>query len=118
MSKFYPHHVEDCIRQDKAWEAAADKVGESLTTPWMVERQILHLQHIAENGLPDCYEDFEEFLYDFYPGFAWGDPDREEQIKAVLADARFAAIAEAIQRDWDFDLRADLVKAITEKCPE
>jgi hypothetical protein len=78
------------------------------------EFQILHLQHIAEHGLPDCYDSFGSFLFDFYPDFSWTPHASMTQMQAVVNDTRFPHIAQQIQNMFGFDMRAELEFSIEE----
>ncbi|MFA5766303.1 MAG: hypothetical protein WC919_00070 [Candidatus Paceibacterota bacterium] len=114
MSRFYPHVVENEVAIHDAMMAEASKVGEMHSDAWFVEFNLRHLEGVAANGLPDCYDDFEDFLWDFYPGLSWKPEERKNQIRSILDSPRFAAAAAQIQSDWGFDMRADLEKSDAE----
>jgi hypothetical protein len=79
---------------------------------WFAESQILGLQADAELGLMDCYSGFDfDWLCGFYAGFEWNFAAQSRQIRLVLDDPRFPAIAEKIQAEFGFDLRAELETA-------
>jgi len=111
--KFRPHNVQLARREDAAIQAAATAQFERGSNEWHAECQLLRLQENAELGLMDCYGDYAESLYDFYPGFSWDEAAQLDQIVLVLTDARFPAIAEKLRETCEFDIQAELNAAFT-----
>lgn len=113
MTKFYLHDVDAEVRKSNAMMESALSKGEHDSIPNSVEFNLLHLEGVAADGLPDCYDDFDDFLFDFYPGFS--PHTMHEEIRLVIDSPRFAAIANRIQADWGFDMRAELEEAYAEE---
>ena len=111
MSKFYPHNISTSVRNSRIRNTAA-KLQTNI--PTLAESQILHLLEINEQGLPDCYKSFGEFLYDFWPDFSWNVLKSVGEITAVLNDARFKGIVESLNSEWNIDIVQELAEGITE----
>lgn len=111
MSKFYKHNIDDCIRKqaDRRRKANAQNA-----IPVASENQILHLIQISEEGLPDCYKSFTDFLFDFWPDFSWVPQEAKLEVQAVLSDSRFKEVAPILKEAWDVDMKEELTRALTE----
>ena len=108
--KFYPHDVEKSRRER---DQRMQKARSQDIIPVLAEQQILHLVDISENGLPDCYGSFDEYLYDFWPDFSWTSQSRVE-VRAVLADSRFKRIVPVLKETWGVDMVEELRKGLDE----
>jgi len=98
---FYPHNMEESRNSSsKRDEKAQSQPG----VPILVEPQILHLIEIAENGLPDCYESFDDFLFDFWMDFTWNAEKSIEEAKAVFKDPRIKKVIPILNVTWDIDM--------------
>jgi hypothetical protein len=107
--KFYKHDMEVSRREssERMQKAKAqDKI------PTLAEYQILHLVDIAERGLPDCYDSFEDFLFDFWPDFSWNEEKSHPEIQAVLDDPRFKKIVPVLKETWGIDMEEDLKRGL------
>ncbi len=111
---FYKHNMVEAGRAADEWYTLACKVAPIHSTKWFAEYNILHLQDIAKKGLPDCYESFDDFMYDFYPDFAWTPKDSKEQLGMVVADSRCTAIVVGIQDMFGFDMKDEFDRALRE----
>lgn len=98
--KWWNHDLE-YSRNDSNERMAKAKIQNVI--PILAEYQILHLLDIAERGLPDCYETFEDFLTDFWPDFSWN-RDSIIEIKSVLGDPRFKKIVPILKETWNVDM--------------
>lgn len=108
---FRPHDVELARAEEAADIATAMAHGYVRHSDlWFAEIRLLDLERTARIGLMDCYADFAESLYDFWPGFSWDQQARARQIDLVRADPRFPAIAAAIAAEFGFDIAAELDK--------
>jgi hypothetical protein len=130
MPRFYKHNREESLAESDARYEQAELRGPCNSVEWFAEQQLLHLQDIAERGLPDCYngigtsldgppgtpeeeeQDEGDCLYDFYADMPWNDK-AVKVIELMLSDERFPAIRDRIKQDWDgFDIEEDLRKAL------
>ena len=82
--------------------------------PVLAENQVLHLIDIAEKGLPDCYNSFDEFLSDFWPDFSWTPKKSVPEITAVLADSRFKKIVPVLKETWGVNMEKELRDGLKE----
>ena len=98
IGKFYRHDLEKSRSQSakRFQEAQAQN-----KIPVLAENQLLHLIEIAENGLPDCYSSFDNFLSDFWPDFSWTPEKSILEIEAVLVDSRFKEIIPILKETWN-----------------
>lgn len=107
---FYKHDISQSVSErNKRHVQATDKFPRH-SNEWFAEYNLLHLQQISEKGLPNCYASFQDFLYDLYPDFSWDDR-RDEQINLILADTRWPAIEQGIQRLFDFSMTKEFQQA-------
>jgi hypothetical protein len=108
MAKFYKH-TEGNDRSDALSLQAKKNVGnDSTTNQWMAERAILNLREVVRRGLPDCYDDFEDFLHDFWPDLPWNDAGLIAVVTIMLADRRIVAISIGIAQDWGIEMGDEL----------
>lgn len=108
--KFYKWDIKQSrLEHDERFAKA--KAQDSI--PVLAENQILHLVEIAEKGLPDCYDSFEDFLCDFWPDFSWTPKECIPEIKAVLADPRFKTIVPVLKETWNVDMEEELREGLT-----
>jgi hypothetical protein len=110
--KTYPHNVEEQVRLSDERRAQAAKVDPARGLCWFAEYNLLQLQHIGERGLPTCYEEAEEFLYDFFPDLPWNLPDQQAVVRLMLADARWPATHAAVKETTGLDMTVELKKAL------
>ena len=75
-----------------------------------VEERILDLTDICIHGLPDCYENLNDFLVDFHFDFPYTGEERIEQLRILATDPRIDGISKIINENWGFDLAASLRK--------
>jgi hypothetical protein len=113
MSRFYKHNIDDSRNRHVEIHKVALKSGPVYSNAWYAECSILQLEHVAINGLPDCYESFIDFLC-YYPSLSWKPEERNRQIRLILDDSRLPSIVERIKADWDFDLQAEFEAKATE----
>lgn len=109
IGKFYKHDIQKSIRENNERHQRAQTVR---TIPILAEQQILHLIDVSENGLPDCYSSFDEFLSDFWPDFSWTPKGSELEIKAVLVDSRFEKIVPVLNETWNIDIEEILQEGL------
>ncbi len=79
----------------------------------LAEGAIAKLLEVLAHGFPPCYEDFQAFLFDFYPSLHWTQPELEKDVRYMLAHKDWDHIQECIQLTFGFDLATDLLTAIT-----
>jgi hypothetical protein len=111
MSRFHARDVAASRALHASWLEIAATRGPHDSVANSVEFNLLHLEDVAANGLADCYDGIEEWLYDFYPGLNWGD-ESVDRLRLILADPRFEVASARILADWGFDMRAELESAL------
>lgn len=108
---FYPHNIEESRnRSNERAKLAFSKYGLH-TNVWFAEYNLLHLQEIGEIGLPDCYKEVGDFLYDFWPNFPWKTQEHQVVVTLILGDARWPAIREAVKLKIGIDMDIELRKS-------
>jgi hypothetical protein len=112
---FRPHNAELARQEEAQDQAAATAKFETHSDEWFAEVRLLDLLRTSRIGLMDCYDSFENSLFDFYAGFGWGGDAMKRQIQLVMADPRFGPIAADIQAKFDFDMRAELEAALVDE---
>ena len=112
---FRPHSTELARREEAQDQAAATAKFETYSDEWFAEVRLLDLLRTSRIGLMDCYDSFENSLYDFYAGFGWRGNAMKRQVRLILADPRFGLIAEDIQAKFSFDIRAELEQALADE---
>ena len=108
MAKFYKHNIEDSRTQHARRSQTCNQKHQPHSDLWFAEWAILHLEHIACWGLPDCYGSFRDFLFDFWPNLPWDETRSNIVCGLILDDPRFAKIAEDIEQEWGHDMTAEL----------
>jgi len=101
IGKFYKHDIVQS-RHDHAVRITKARLQSII--PILAENQILHLVDIAERGLPDCYNSFNDFLSDFWPDFSWTHVKAIPEVAAVLIDSRFKKIVPILKETWGIDM--------------
>lgn len=76
------------------------------------EIMIQKLFSIVSSGIPKCYDDFNDYLYDFYPEFGWNGVDISIEFKALKSHNKFEEVCNEISKKFDFDFKTDLNLAI------
>ena len=112
---FRPHNIALARQEEQQDHAAATAKFETYSDAWFAEVRLLDLLRTSRIGLMDCYDDFENYLFDFYPGFGWRGDAMKRQVRLILADPRFGLIAEDIQAKFSFDIRAELEQALADE---
>lgn len=107
--KFYPHDMAVSRRESAD---RRQKAGVQSRIPVLAEYQILHLVDISERGLPDCYDSFKDFLFDFWPDFSWKKEQSDPEVRAVLDDPRFKEIVPVLKNTWGVDMEEELQKGL------
>ena len=115
---FRPHSTELARQEEQQDHAAATAKYPLHSDEWFAEVRLLDLYRTSRIGLMDCYDDFENYLFDFYPGFSWTGDAMKRQVRLILADPRFGPIAADIQVKFNFDMRAELEEALAEEVAE
>ena len=112
---FRPHSTELARQEEQQDHAAATAKFETYSDAWFAEVRLLDLLRTSRIGLMDCYDSFENSLYDFYAGFGWRGNAMKRQVRLILADPRFGPIAADIQAKFGFNLRAELEEALADE---
>lgn len=66
------------------------------------------METILEQGLNPVYDDFDDFLYDYFPDFSWVPSSADVQLKELLASEEWCNLAARILEKH----KIDFVKAI------
>ena len=111
---FYPHSVpQQRENSETRLEQAKINIAKN-GNEILAEMQILYLEEICKIGLPDCYDTFNDFLYDFYPNFTWSAQAQVTETLEVLNDKRFSGIKTGIKKLYNFDIQAELATSVKE----
>lgn len=109
------------MKKMKAWPTVPELMR-NVTTPEAV--RLIKIDHSGREfvkeictwvvlGMPECYESVEKSLADWYAGILpWTPPEFIASVKWILQNERGAF--EAFQREFGFDWKADLEKALVE----
>lgn len=106
--KTYPHDAQQSGKLGDEHRAAAALIAKTNSMRWFAEYNLLHLQHVGEYGLPNCYVSAEDFLYDFWPDLPWDLRGQRAVARLMLSDPRFPAIRDAVQASIGHDMRVEL----------
>jgi len=114
--KFYPHDVgaEQYLSQKRSEQA--DQWAVPSSCKWYAEYAIQELEHVSNNGLPDCYKTFFDYLCDFWPDLPWDREGLKATCRLLLDHARLPTIREKILAEWDRDVRIILGEPLNEVC--
>lgn len=77
-----------------------------------IQNRIQQMDQITAEGLDTCYNNFNEFLYDFWPDFAWNYEGQIKQIIACLEDKNWLASAENCRVSRGYDFKKELMEAL------
>lgn len=77
----------------------------------VVAREVARLQSILKDGLPKCYKDFNEYLFDFFPDFSWTVDDTLQEMAALLGDERWLQLARLVKAEFGFDFEKQVQDA-------
>lgn len=80
----------------------------------LVNRHIAILEDILQNGLDPVYDDFKDFLFDFWPKFAWDIPERIKEVEELLASPDWMFMAGRVKTERGFDFREELNECLRE----
>jgi hypothetical protein len=111
--KFRQHDVAVAQAEEVAIMEAADAKFTHVSDEWNAECQLLRLQRIAEHGLMDCYEGYDDgdFQGDFGSGwYSCEGCDALRQIVMVMEDPRLPGIAKTIRDRDGFDVHGELAE--------
>ena len=95
---------------------ANEKIDTTLAT-----RAYAGLKVVAENGLPKrdngdvIYNNFQDYLFDFYPNLPWNQEDQLVAIKQIMAEPDYKETMQKIQNKFNFDMDADFKAALLGK---
>lgn len=82
---------------------------------YILKRERARLESIIDNkGLPDVYDSFRDYLFDFYPDFSWNG-DSKVELQWLLDDADWRNLAGEIKYKYGFDFVDEIKQAITEE---
>jgi hypothetical protein len=68
----------------------------------ILAREIARLQKIEQEGISPVYDDFNDFLYDYYPNFSWNDACLEQH-QWCLDSPEWQALAASIKAKYGYD---------------
>lgn len=70
---------------------------------WLVRRQRIQMRLIIEHGINPVYEDFNDFLFDFWPNFSWNEKQYIVDCQTLLADAEWNELAIKVKAKYGYD---------------
>lgn len=112
MIRFRRHDIVLARAEEEEDRRAATALHPPYSDGWHAEVVLLELDRAARLGLWHCYPDAEAMCYDMWPQFAWRPDAQRVQVRLVLADPRWPAIAEYFLQAHGFDLEAELREAL------
>jgi len=71
----------------------------------MADNLMNKVRGYTQDGLPDCYASFQEYLYDFWPDLPW-DGEAVTSCKHILE--QHGEVLDLVQAKFGFDLRAEV----------
>ena len=66
-----------------------------------------------EKGIPDCYENFKDSMYGFWPDLSW-DESIVLAIWHILSTYKFQKTLDTVQEKFKFDFRKELAHGLYE----
>jgi hypothetical protein len=85
------------------------------TTFPVLNREIARMKDILANGLNPAYDDFNDFLFDYYADFSWTPSESLTQMDRLLSNPEWLALAFQINVKHGFDFRAELTLAVEDR---
>jgi len=113
MPKFYTHDIEASRKFDQQLMNNVQKMFLNDRSMQLAERNRLVLIDVVDRGIPDCYDNFVDFLYDFYPNFSWNN-DMVKEVEYIMNHESFTHIVDSIKEVWDYDMRKEFEDAVAE----
>jgi len=81
----------------------------------VLDNEVGRLWTIAEKGLHPVYSSFNEFLYDFWPDFAWcGGEAQLQQLNDLLGSEEWLNAAKVVKDRRGYDFKAEIEAAKAE----
>lgn len=114
MGTFYNHNLPQAQKAQQFLYKLAEQLHPDSEVHRVAEERILYLTHVCINGLPNCYANFSDMLYDFWPNFSWNKEKLDAEVRIILADPRISIIAKTIAEDWRHDMIDELKGGLTQ----
>jgi len=77
------------------------------------EHAICKLLGVIKKGIPDCYDTFEDYVFDFWFDLSWDEEGHIRDVKVILADKRFTdIIVPGIKKKFNFDMKKELEEGL------
>lgn len=89
------------FNKNKIVEGLLNQSDESLES--MLDREIKRMKDILQSDIPSIYNDFEDYLNDYFPDFSWNQKDAEIEQEYLLNNKEWQDIAEKIKRKYGYD---------------
>lgn len=80
----------------------------------VIKHQLEAIKGVAEQGLPEIYEDVVSWLHDFYPDFSWNPKGSEIEIRGLMQHPDFKKVAKKFEETTGYDIKTDLIEALKE----
>lgn len=81
---------------------------------WLVRRNRIEMRLILEHGLCPAYEDFDDFLFDYWPNFSWNEKQYIIDCQTLLADAEWNELAIKVKAKYGYDFVAEVNGGLTD----
>ena len=72
--------------------------------PTVIRRECTRAQNLINSGLPSVYDGLDSYLIDMFPDFSWNIEGSTQEIKAVMADAKWQRLAATLLAKRGYDL--------------
>lgn len=79
---------------------------------YIKRREVKRLEKILALGLNPIYTSFDDYLFDFYPDFSWNSKDCNTQLRMLLADPDWTALAAQVLESRGIDFVEELQRAL------
>ncbi len=74
----------------------------------VINHEITRCNNWLANGMPSCYACFDDFLFDFWPDFAWNCEATIEQIEELLENQEYRELAAQVNDKLGYNFVAVL----------
>ena len=96
-------------------EIAKDR---TLWAAYIQEREIKRMRKIIAIGLHPVYDDFNDFLCDYFPDFSWNPASFKQDMNTILGNQTWLMLAAELKAARGFDFESQLRLALAEAIAE
>jgi hypothetical protein len=78
---------------------------------YIIKRERARLKDLIDNGLPPCYDSFQDYLCDFYPDFSWNENSIHE-LRFLVNDMVWLELAAQLSLGRGYNFINEVLAAI------